>query len=160
MSPENKLKLKAVIFDFDGTIADSLIISWQVFNKIAANFDLPELSDADVAELRNFGAKEILKKYNISYLKLLSLTKVFQTELKKQVINLQPIAGITTLLQEISSLPIEIGVVTSNSKQNVQAFLQAHKLMQINFIHAERNLFGKARVLRKVLNQHNWQAMR
>lgn len=142
-----------IIFDFDGTIADTLKLTLQLFNTVAPKYKLPQIKDSDVEELRNSSARELLKKYPLSPWKLLRLVNEIQSQLKKHIATVQPIPGMITTLHELKKANNTIGIVTSNSEKNVKLFLQKNKITAIDFFHTEKNLFGKGKVLSKVIKQ-------
>src|SRR3990167_9311652 len=48
-----------------------------------------------------------------------------------------------------------LGIVTSNSKENVTSWLDSYKIKHFfHFIHVEPNYFGKNRVIKKVLKKY------
>jgi phosphoglycolate phosphatase len=46
-----------------------------------------------------------------------------------------------------------MGILTSNNAANVRRFLAANDLPGFHFIYTSRNIFGKSRVLRRILRQ-------
>lgn len=57
------------------------------------------------------------------------------------------------LFTKLKKIEIAVGIVTSNSTENVEIFLQQNGIQEVDFIHSEKNMFGKAKVLRRVIRQ-------
>ena len=138
------------IFDFDGTIADTLESAIKICNKVAPKYGLEKVKLSEKESLRNFGAKELIKKFKIPTLKIPFLLKEVQAELRKDIQNIPIIPGMAELFSELEKHNITIGIVTSNSVENVELFLQKYNITNVAFIHSESNIFGKAKVLNRV----------
>ncbi|RJR24201.1 HAD family hydrolase [Candidatus Microgenomates bacterium] len=144
---------KTVIFDFDGTVADSLKTSLRIFNQISVDFGLPPLSPSQKKEFRNQSARELIKQQKIPLLKLIRIVKAVQKETKKHLNEISPIKGMTDVFKKLKKSGKKIGIITSNSKENVQLFLKHHAISEIDFIHSESNLLGKAKVIKDLLKK-------
>lgn len=147
--------MKTVIFDFDGTLADTLQLTVSVFNQVADKHHLPQIKASDLETVRGLSARELVTKYAITPLRLLRLITDMQSLLKKRTAEIDVIAGIPALLQHLHQQGIQVGIVTSNSRAVVDAFVKRHHFNTIDFIHCEKNLFGKGRVLKHVLKKQH-----
>ena len=47
-----------------------------------------------------------------------------------------------------------MGILSSNSKENIEKFLQANSLEIFDFIHSEENILGKGKALGNLLKTH------
>lgn len=145
--------IKTVIFDFDGTIADSLKTALKIYNQVAPTYALRPIQVPEAKRLRDLDAKELIKKFNVPPLKLLLLTNDVRSRLKKDVDNIPTIKGMDKLLAELDKNKVKVGIVTSNSKENVEVFLKRWHITNVDFIHSSKNLFGKDNVLRKIIKE-------
>ncbi len=147
--------VKTIIFDFDGTIADSFAAIVQISNRLAAEFGYPEAGPEEVAQLKNLSSREIVRRSRVSPLKLPFLLRRLRGELRQEIGQLQPIAGMDTAIAHLYQQGYRLGIVTSNSKENVAAFLQAQALDHaFDFIGSGLALFGKGRILRRILKRY------
>ncbi|MEH0156361.1 HAD-IA family hydrolase [Limibacter armeniacum] len=145
-----------IIFDFDGTIADSLAKAVEICNRIAPEYKLRSITNEELKHCQNLPAKEVMKFLGISKLKLPFLVRRVQKELRSQISTLPLNPGIKECLFNLKEMGYRLGIVTSNSTPNVEAYLQAHGIIDaFEFIHSSRNLFGKHKVLRKVLKNYS-----
>ncbi|CAH0343984.1 Phosphoglycolate phosphatase [Bacillus sp. CECT 9360] len=119
--------IKAIIFDFDGTIADTLPICYYAFQSVFKEFDNKELSSDEIKEmfgpsetgiirenLANENKDEAIELFYKKYLESHSLVK--QNE------------EMDELLQLLKDEGIKLGIVTGKSRRSLDISLQALKL--------------------------------
>jgi phosphoglycolate phosphatase len=150
------MSIQTVIFDFDGTIADSHSKIIEIINRLSGEFGYPPVDDEELIRLKNSSSKEILKNAKISLFKIPFLVRRVQKELRKEIDDLNLIEGIREALLELKAQGYQLGIITSNVKNNVLAFLQTNELDRLfDFIYSGTNLFGKHRTIKRVLKRHN-----
>src|SRR5690606_1219933 len=71
--PIDHRNMPHAIFDFDGTIADSLPILIQTYHQLAKKYRLNSVTDAEMLAWRSKSAREILKVCGVSVFKILPL---------------------------------------------------------------------------------------
>lgn len=141
------------IFDFDGTLANTLDLMRTAFNGMALEYGLPKILPDNLPQLRAMSAKELLQKYPLSPLTFLKLRHTIQDAVRSNIQNCNSVDGIPLVLKQLKKSGAIIGIVTSNSKENVQLFFEQNRSRQIDFIYSEKNLFGKAKVLNKIIRE-------
>ncbi len=147
------MNIQAIIFDFDGTIANTLEAILKLFNEVAPKYDIPVIKNSDREKIRDFSIKELVNEYHISPWKLLQLTRYILPKLKNNLKDISAVEGIAEVLKDLEKQGVKIGVVTSNSKENVELFLANQNISQIEFIHSEKNFFGKGKVLSHLIQK-------
>ncbi|MDM8001404.1 MAG: HAD hydrolase-like protein [Bacteroidota bacterium] len=142
------------IFDFDGTIDDTLELGLEVFNRIAPEYNLLPAGQEERELFRTLKPRDLLKNFGISKLKLLTLTLRIRREMDLHVPEMKLFGGMGTALNEIRNSGFRIGIITSNSAVNIRAFLEVNQMGHIiDFIYSGRSLFGKDKIIRKMLLQ-------
>lgn len=145
---------KVIIFDFDGTIADTVDALVSIANRLALQFGYVPITPYELALLRNLTAREIIKHSGVSLLKIPFLVKRVKAELKNKIRELQPITGIQEALIELNNHGYKLGIITSNSQENVTEFLKYHNLDYLfDFIYSGVTIFGKTTIINNVLRQ-------
>ncbi len=145
---------KTIIFDFDGTIADSYLVTFRIYNELATKYNLKPIPDGDISILRTMKPFELLSYFEIPFYKIPFLLVEGRSLFKKYVHELEPIPGITDVLKKLHKT-YKLGILTSNNEENVQYFLKRHKLELFAFVHSEKNLFGKDTALKHLLEEYN-----
>ena len=142
---------KVIIFDFDGTIAETLDSIVNIINGLSDELGYKKVTGENIDELRNKKPKEILKDLGISILKLSSVGKRIKLELNKEIEYVPPVSGIEEALLELKKTGYKLGILTSNSKDDVSKFLKKNNLDLFDFIHSESSIFGKSKVINDFL---------
>lgn len=145
---------KVVIFDFDGTIADTLDALVTVVNRLAVEFGYAQITPEELAILQKLTARDVIRYSGISVLKIPFLVKKVKTELKTKISDLKPIEGMQETLFSLKDQGMRLGIITSNSQENVVEFLRVNQLDSLfEFIHSGVTIFGKTTIINNVLRQ-------
>jgi phosphoglycolate phosphatase len=140
-----------VIFDFDGTIADSFVESLAAYNRVAPRLRLRSVRDGEVPALRRMGAGQLMHVLGIPMWKLPRLMIAVRADLHEHFHSVKPIAGIAEALRALSAAGCYLAMVTSNSEANVRQFLARHRIADFQTIAAGSSIFGKATRLRRLI---------
>jgi len=155
------MTIAAAVFDFDGTIADTQEVLLAIGNRLAGEFGYAPIAPEEVAELRDLGSREVLRRMAIPAVKIPFLLRRLRLELNAQATQLQPIPGIADALDDLRDRGYHLGIATSNLEANVCAFLHNHDLGdRFDFVHSGIALFGKDRILRRILRRQHLSANR
>jgi len=145
---------KVIIFDFDGTIADTVDALVNIANSLAVEFSFAPITPEEFLLLKNLTSREIFKYSGIPLFKIPFLLKKVKKELKNKIPELKPIPGIPEALLELKENGSRLGIITSNSKGNVQEFLKINNLDNFfEFVHTGVTIFGKTTIINNVLKQ-------
>jgi phosphoglycolate phosphatase len=147
--------LKSVVFDFDGTIADSLNASLAIGNRLAVEYGIEPVTPEKLDRWQHLTATEILQELNISMFRLPGMLRRFKTEIKSEVDRLPMIPGMREAILALWDKDYVLGVVTSNSADNVRKFLSQQGIGHLfSFVESCPRLMGKDRILRRIAQQH------
>ena len=149
---------KVIIFDFDGTIADTVDALVTIANRLALEFGYVPINSQELVLLRNLTAREIIKYSGVSLFKIPFMVKKVKGELKHKIPELTPIEGINAALIELHNQGYHLGIITSNSQENVNQFLKFHNLDYLfDFIYSGVTIFGKSTIINNVLRQKQFK---
>lgn len=140
---------RLAIFDFDGTLADSMAVGLNVYNDIASEFNLPMLDKEGFQKIRQLSLPEVVRYLGISRLKLPFFIMRGRQGMRQRVADIQPCNGIAELLENLEQTGIRFAVLTSNSRSIVEAFIQQHGLQTPCFIDSTRLFRDKGYFLRR-----------
>lgn len=153
-------KIKFVIFDFDGTIADTLPFSFEKFLEIAKLFQIDDLTDREIVnEIRSKSYQELLQgSFKKTWLKLpyvVNMIKNMQIELEKNIEKIKLFSGIKRVLSDLKKNGYKLAIISSNRKNSIDKFIKFNSIDIFDFIHGKTDLFGKAGYLKKFLKDFN-----
>lgn len=142
-----------LIFDFDGTIADTLDAIVRITNRLAPEYGYPQTTPERLRYYQALNTQALLKQSEIPFYRLPFLLRRVRRELGSEVTSILPIAGLPEALRALAA-EHQLVIASSNSPQNIQFFLAQHQLSHVfNSIYANVGLLGKARVLKRLLRQ-------
>lgn len=137
-----------VLFDFDGTIANTFDALVAILNKHKDKYGYQKITPSLVKKLRDKSLSEVVKIANIPKWKLFFIARRTKKELNSQLEIVPLVKGIGEIFRELRK-NYRIGIMSSNSKKNVFKFLTLHGL-KADEIYGNVSLFSKARKLRKL----------
>ena len=140
-----------LLFDFDGTVADTFEVSHAILNDLAAEFRFKQLSREEIEEARSMGTREFIRHLGISSWRVPRIAKRGLELLHERIESVNPIEGMPEVLARLHGRGHRIGILTSNSESNVASFLSRHDLPYFHFVRTSSKLFGKASQMRKIL---------
>lgn len=149
------MQKKILIFDFDGTIADSLQLFVEIFNKLASKYNYEPASKDQVENLRGKSAREVISSLKIPKYKLPIIFIDGRREFTRSIGELEIFPGMRKLFLLLKK-SYQLGIVTSNSVENVEGFLEKNNIAIFDFIYSDKNLFGKGKVLKGLIKKYNF----
>lgn len=144
--------MSAIIFDLDGTLADSKDMLEDVFLQVMKK-RLPEgFSKQDLQKYTDKGPKEAIKLLKLNKLQLIYYVFKGRRLIKSRRNQLKPVAGIESVLKSLQAENVKMYVASSNSKLVVDTFLQNNNLSSY-FIETWGRLgfLSKAKGLNKII---------
>lgn len=152
---ETFMALKVLIFDFDGTIADSRITLVKIANELADEFGYDPVTESDIVRLSNLSSKDVIIQSPIPAYKIPFLLRRVKRQLNEHIAYLQPFEGMKEALSNLKKKGCYLGIITSNLGANVSLFLRKNSLDNyFDFVYSANTLFGKNKVINKAIDKH------
>jgi phosphoglycolate phosphatase len=151
---KNHTKIKTIIFDFDGTICDSLDFTVFEISKITHKVKL-KLTRKEIKEvILNQSFTALVKQFKIHKFMLIFLVWKLQKSLGKKITTFDLFPGIKTMLHDLFK-EHELQILTANSKSNVEKFLKQYDLEKyFTKITSRANPFDKSYAIKKHIKKH------
>lgn len=153
------MKFRALVFDFDGTLADTLGEVRRIYNELAPACGLREVAEREVPALRQLSLNELLVELGIPKHRVPGLLRRGTQRLHASITGIPPIDGIREALAMLRPRVEKLGILTSNTDENVNLFLESHQLAGVfDFISCKSKLSGKATHLQAILTTFSLKA--
>jgi phosphoglycolate phosphatase len=148
-------KNHALIFDFDGTIADTFHYLLRISNRLSEEFHFKKIEPGEVEDLKGKTVRETIRHLNIPLLKIPMIIARAKRELHKEMALVEPIQGLKENLLQFKSLGHKMGILTSNSSKNVTVFLENNEMDFFDFICATPKIWSKNRSLKILMDKNH-----
>jgi phosphoglycolate phosphatase len=145
--------MKTLIFDFDGTIADSFELAYEIASGLT---DTSHIDEAELSRLRHMSLRKVVTELKVPLYRLPRLILHGRQLMHERIHEVHPFAGIPEVLQALHADPENhLLVISSNSEQNVRTFLRANNLESyFDGVYGNAAVFNKASALRKVIRRN------
>ena len=145
------MNYRGIIFDFDGTLADTLGETRRIFNEIAPEHGIRTVEEEELHELRHLSLKDLLSHLKIPKHKVPVLLARGTGMMRGNIASMPMIPGMVDVVRTLRDHCECLGILTSNASANVETFLEAHGLHErFDFISSTSKLTGKAKHLKAI----------
>jgi phosphoglycolate phosphatase len=134
-----------IIFDFDGTIADSLTEVLAAYNSVADGIGLSEITAERAQHLRRLGPREAMRELDVRVWKVPQIMSTVRSAMRERMVQLAPFEGMADTLHALWNRGSKTAIVSSNSRENISEFLARHGLDHFDALSCGASVFGKAR---------------
>lgn len=149
------MKKRVLIFDFDGTIADTFNTIVNISNQLADEFNFNKLTPEEAQLMKDNTLRETIRQLNVPILKIPILVSRAKSAMLKEIATIDPVAGLKDILIKLKELNVQMGILTSNSAQNVSGFLKNHQLEIFDFVKTTSKIWSKDQNLLKMIESNN-----
>lgn len=145
--------MAAIIFDLDGTIADSFDYVSEFLAREAHKWPL---SEADKQQLRGRSMAGMARQLGHHWWNTPELFLKGRRRMRHSIRHWEPFADMPEVIRKLHAEGHELFVVSSNSLHNMRQFLHRHHLHTYFLkIYGGVGMFGKAPALRRLLREQN-----
>ncbi len=141
---------RLALFDFDGTLADSLDWFLGIFDQVADRYGYRRLGPGDRERLRGMETRAILHDLGVVGWKLPLIARHVRELATRDIDRIGLFPGAASMLAEVATGGVQLAVVSSNSEANVRRVLGPAAAHVTHFA-CGAHLFGKPSKIRAVL---------
>ncbi|MGM9931051.1 HAD family hydrolase [Pradoshia sp.] len=120
------MELKTILFDFDGTIADTLPAAFDAFRYVFKKYDGKEMTDEDIVQYFGPIEDEMLRKHLEHKDKLNQAIEDFYEQYEKgHDREFEGLEKIQEMLEQFKEMDLNLGIVTGKSRRSLTFSLEA-----------------------------------
>ena len=145
-----------IVFDFDGTLANSTALVKLHFNELAKRY---AKHDVTFHDLYDGGIMHLIKKSGVSFFMVPKIAFELKSMMHTVIGDVKLVPGLLPVIKDLSK-KYRLAIVSSNSEENIRDFLKRQSLEPyFDFIHSDSSLFGKDKVLRRLQKKYHIKEM-
>lgn len=144
---------RLIIFDFDGTLADSAPWFAGVMNGVAARYGFRQIDEMEMARLRGRPNREVMRELGLSAWKLPFIANHVRKLAAGAAGSIELFPGIEGMLRRLAGRGVKLAIVSSNSEATVRKVLGPELAGLIAHYGCGASVFGKATKFREVIRK-------
>lgn len=144
-----------LIFDFDGTIADTYSLVIEISNILSDEFKYKKIKPKEVQALKNKSTQQIIRHLKVPIFKIPSILAKAKKTFYENIDHVRPFEDMKEVLSTLHAQGIKMAVLSSNSLQNIKHFLLVHELNFFEIVHTTPKIWSKNTSLKKLIESHN-----
>lgn len=143
-------RIEAVVFDFDGTLADSFPWFAAELNAVAREWGFRQVAADDAARLRHLSADAIFRELRVPRWKLPWIARDLRRRMARDIDRIGLFEGVEPLLTELAVSDLRVAIMSSNAAENIRTVLGPSLCAGIEAFECGAALNGKHRRLKRL----------
>ena len=145
---------KHIIFDFDGTIADSMKLSIELFNQAAHKYNFKTINEESFENLYKLSILEKCKALNVSLTSIPRASMEINRSYNRLIGLIPLIKGIKEVILDLKQRGYTLSIISSNAGDNIKKFLAINNIDVFDHIYSAKNLFGKDKAISSFIKKN------
>jgi phosphoglycolate phosphatase len=146
---------KTIIFDFDGTLADSLVVLLEIYNELAVQRSFKAVNQEDWVRLRQGSIADGLRWTGIHPVQVPGMLTAGLRLLKPRTSEIKLFPDMIKVVKDFHDQDIQLFVLSTNAQDVIQEVLNKHGIGDELEVLKSSRVFGKAQAIRKLVKSHN-----
>lgn len=141
-----------IIFDFDGTIADSFALAVHIYEQLLRGGE--PMPPEEIERLRSMSMLHVALELKIAPWRVPWLLARGRTLMRRRINTVEAFEGMPELIRQLNQDGHKLFITSSNSVQNIKPLLKRYDLRK-EFIklYGSAGLFGKANLLKRLIGR-------
>lgn len=147
-------KKTTILFDFDGTLADTMMLIHDVFNRLSGVYRYPRLKEEDIESHRHLSLREFIAQHGIPLWKVPLIAIHARRMMHGEMDKIMPPKGLVDVLTNMhDSGRYVMDILTSNRRNNVLKFLSQHHIGWFDEVESTHAILSKKRRVEKYIRR-------
>jgi phosphoglycolate phosphatase len=152
------MKYKLIIFDFDGTLANTFPWFLTVMDEVSDKFELERINRDEIDMFRGLDAAQLIKYFKVPLWKIPVMGKYVMELMTHEIDKIPLFEGIDQVVRVLAEQGATLAVVSSNTYENVRTVLGPANADLFKYYECGVSIFGKPAKFRKILRKSGYQA--
>lgn len=147
------MSYRLIVFDFDGTLADSFGFFLEAMDVLADEFGFSRIAPAEVDALRGLGVREMMRHIGLPAWKMPRVARRFARLMAGNLGRIRLFDGVDAMLARLAAQGCTLALVTSNAEDNVRTVLGPENAARIAHYECGAAILGKRARLARVVRR-------
>ncbi len=147
--------VKTLIFDFDGTIANTRAFAYHVYTKVTEQHNIKQLTEEEFDHLKTLSLMDKFRAHDVSLFKLPKIARRTRSAISHVMHEIEPFDGMIELLKSLKSKGYQLFIVSSNSENNIRVFTDQYDVNVFDKIYGRAKYLKKEKILKKLLRTYD-----
>jgi phosphoglycolate phosphatase len=153
------MRYDVILWDFDGTLADTFAVMVKAYNALAQTGDFRPIDDPQAA--RGLAPLALLRSLGIPLTRLPAVVAGVLAAVRRDMPNVPLFPGVAEVLDALGRSGLRMAVLSSNSRENVLACLRANGAQDyFETVVGYRRVFGKGGAIRRMVRSQGVEGRR
>ena len=144
-------RYRLAIFDFDGTLADSLPWFLLAVSDAADRFGFRRIPDTEMDTVRGYDPWQVMRYVGMPPWKTPGVVRFVRAHMRTNIERIRLFDGVDAMLHGLSRGGVRIAIVSTNSEENIRRVLGAELAALVMHYGCGASLFGKKPHIRRAL---------
>ncbi|NEX15047.1 MAG: HAD family hydrolase [Halochromatium sp.] len=149
-SKKASTRTEAVVFDFDGTLADSFPWFATEINAVARDWGFHQVAPQDAARLRHLSADAIFRELCVPRWKLPWIAGDLRRRMARDIGQIRLFEGIEPLLNQLAGSDLRVAIISSNALENIRRVLGPSLCAGVEAFECGASIHGKQQRLKRL----------
>lgn len=155
MEKQIEKRYDCILFDFDGTLADSGEISMKAINSMAEKYGFRNIGWDDVNKMRTMSVNERCVYMGVPMIKIPFFATDFYSYYKTHMDDLRLYPGVRELILKLHEEGYCLAVLSSNSENNIRHFFEQNDITHFRHIICSNHIFSKDTMINRFVRRNS-----
>ena len=147
-----------LIFDFDGTLADTFDLFLKIFDEAAILYGFRPFDRKKMEYLRTIDARSILRHHRVPLWKVPAITHTTRKLMERYIHGVHLFPEIDLAISQLHDSGAKLALLTSNSRSNVLHVFGRELAARFDYLECGSSIFGKPSRLKRLLARSGFSA--
>jgi phosphoglycolate phosphatase len=152
-STHSSTRFELVIFDFDGTLADSFRWFATELNHVARSWRFREVAPEHEAQLRQMSADQIFRWLQVPRWKIPWIARDLRRRMMRDIDRIRVFDGVSQVLRQLARSECRVALASSNAAANIEQVLGPDLCACLDASECGVSLSGKSARLKRLCRQ-------